>query len=880
MGSQVSGALYDDKRRGSGTGFGRRWMALMSGAALLALALAMPAMQAQVILDGPNVSGTVGLNGETFGSAYVTFSWAGGNVQTQLVNSDTDFSVRVEPDKILSASVSMYSFQGGTNANVSQYLWNITGPAATATTPLQLSFARSAGRIVGHVSVTGGSVLQVGINASKAVSATESFYGNATASTFPYDAILPFVAAAGVSVQGTAVLRAAAGCDVPVTLSPTNVDVPSGGSATVEWTFDLSAEQCNQGSVQGKVSFAGLDGQNADAIVQQRWVSIYGLVSRGQYTDTLGNYAFSNLPPGSYWLSGWNSFTAPYGSFSSPSMNLQVAAGDLLTRNFEHAVGTAHGAIKPQGAWSLSDANQLDTSFSTRSSSGAYLGSSYDNADRSSGNIDLVMPAGEARFDYYAAYFYRNDSTGYRWQSFFESFYTNHPLQALIDSGGRVDLGTYQPETSKAEVLVQLANAAVGLTTLQLTGYNIPKNSAGAQTGYRSISLSNYPYAQPPQNSVTVTVHGVPGTYRMSATAQGTDGATYSKQFDLVLGVPENTPTGSDVVTPILLVDENSGATTSGSITFGDVITPGETTVSASGTGPNAPGDFRIVGSGSFLYYDIQTTATFDPASGATVCLSYDDTGLTEAQESRLTLQHYTCSGTQGGSGCWDDITSEGYPDTAANKICGVTSSFSIFTILAPLDSDDDGVMNAEDNCPAAPNADQADFDLDGTGDACDSDVDGDGDDDTADNCSAVPNPDQADLDTDGVGDACDPDVDGDSVLNGNDNCSLRPNASQADFDGDGVGDACDPDDDADGVVDGEDSCAGTAAGVLILANGCSSGQQIELQCPRDATYRSHGAYVQCAAHAAEAQLKVGLITEDEKDAIVAIAAKSGVGKQ
>ena len=43
-------------------------------------------------------------------------------------------------------------------------------------------------------------------------------------------------------------------------------------------------------------------------------------------------------------------------------------------------------------------------------------------------------------------------------------------------------------------------------------------------------------------------------------------------------------------------------------------------------------------------------------------------------------------------------------------------------------DADDDGVIDsAPDNCPTTPNADQADLDQDGEGDACDADDDGDG---------------------------------------------------------------------------------------------------------------------------------------------------------
>ena len=46
-------------------------------------------------------------------------------------------------------------------------------------------------------------------------------------------------------------------------------------------------------------------------------------------------------------------------------------------------------------------------------------------------------------------------------------------------------------------------------------------------------------------------------------------------------------------------------------------------------------------------------------------------------------------------------------------------------------------------NYPSTPNADQADGDHDGNGDACD-------------NCPATANADQLDTDKDGIGDACD----------------------------------------------------------------------------------------------------------------------------
>ena len=73
---------------------------------------------------------------------------------------------------------------------------------------------------------------------------------------------------------------------------------------------------------------------------------------------------------------------------------------------------------------------------------------------------------------------------------------------------------------------------------------------------------------------------------------------------------------------------------------------------------------------------------------------------------------------------------------------------------VAP-DADGDGVANGSDNCVYAANADQADADRDGAGNACDGDDDGDGisdADETARGLSAT----SADTDGDGRGDAVD----------------------------------------------------------------------------------------------------------------------------
>lgn len=102
-----------------------------------------------------------------------------------------------------------------------------------------------------------------------------------------------------------------------------------------------------------------------------------------------------------------------------------------------------------------------------------------------------------------------------------------------------------------------------------------------------------------------------------------------------------------------------------------------------------------------------------------------------------------------------------------------------------PGDRDDDGIPDADDNCPSGANHNQEDADGDGFGDVCDV-------------CPNVRDPSQADADMDGVGDACDlpvgpdGDRDDDGVPDARDNCPDAANNGQENADGDAAGDACD----------------------------------------------------------------------------------------
>ncbi len=197
-----------------------------------------------------------------------------------------------------------------------------------------------------------------------------------------------------------------------------------------------------------------------------------------------------------------------------------------------------------------------------------------------------------------------------------------------------------------------------------------------------------------------------------------------------------------------------------------------------------------------------------------------------------------------------DACDSDDDNDTVADGSDCAPTVFSAWRNQAYNDSDRDGVRNSTslttvtcfgataplgftlatngpDNCPNVVNANQADSNGNGVGDACEVVLDADGD-GVADASDCAPSDNTrwrtasffGDADADGIrtSSASSSVCYGTNVpagytsnVNGPDNCPSVSNANQLNTDGDSQGDACDTDDDNDTVLDASD-CAPTTA--------------------------------------------------------------------
>lgn len=190
--------------------------------------------------------------------------------------------------------------------------------------------------------------------------------------------------------------------------------------------------------------------------------------------------------------------------------------------------------------------------------------------------------------------------------------------------------------------------------------------------GEGTVYLSEFPVVTSGFGIATfnVPVSGdLPGGYVITATARTASNFGTSEFSPCI--VYTNTPIGSNVaVTP---VDGATGGTPV-DLTFDNITTAGNTSLTITDTGPPPPGSYTFGDDPTF--YDLTTTATY--TGSIEVCLAYDE-GAISGSEADLALLHYDDTLIPPD---WVDITAS--VDTVANVLCGTTTSLSPFAIAEP----------------------------------------------------------------------------------------------------------------------------------------------------------------------------------------------------
>ena len=534
-------------------------------------------------------------------------------------------------------------------------------------------------------------------------------------------ASIPMVPNGAVTWFGTAFLTLPDGTASQRTLAQTSVDL-SHGPAELGWSIDLT----NTGNLEGnlrlgsgnvprpaitgyEVTYQGLSGATA------------GVFGTATASPDVASYAVA-LTPGAYrvWLK--TTMTGPSQYFATKPANVTITAGGVARLDFTDDLAVVDLPFQVDGFFGPSDVTWAE-SLLLGVDGAANTGAVSVNTQRSPTGFASTVPAGTWRPYYTYMELFDPSNPALPMQSWVYRYHGDDPDSPPVTvAGGGEAAAQQRPFTLvRSNVYFEVIDPS-GAGPVAVSGPVITatRNDYRGDGSLRTIHQVTAYGAAEPRAISGFTVAAEPGTYALEASATVNGTSTRFSGDSITFGEPVATPPGSNVgvtLTPPgdqqLRVD----------LTFAQVDQPSVSTVVETPLGPAPPEGLQTLCDGGdgvtcpAIYYDISTTAHPTAEAPVTVCIRRRVIGSATTNiggmADHLHLYHYdeTVASTNkwvalppppGRSGvidCGDGLPEDlaachcsdeascgidviGEPPADVFMVCGVTSSFSQFTIL------------------------------------------------------------------------------------------------------------------------------------------------------------------------------------------------------
>ena len=676
-----------------------------------AVAVAGLAVAEVVVLNPGEMRGQVSFSGETVTHFSVSAESPGGSQSFKSFTTNP-YSLTVE---------SGYAYRPGVTAYIANptasesRLWvsrdgavmvdNQVGP-----TTVDFNYPET-GRIHVSVGVAGGTITNYEFIAYTS-SPTEvysgisshTFTGPQPSSASGWVAMIP---QARVHVVGFVELTTADGALVTRSLGTQTLDMLA-GEDSVSWDIDLA----NTGQLSGAIQVSPSTDVDRHVVY---FNGAYGTPAFGisgmVHVPANGTYAI-NLPPGGYDVYLMTYLASPPGHFDTASHHVTIAAGTASTLDFIVPLGTAQVPLSVDGFYSKANLQVPTLGLALAGTTEIFPPSASAYA-LTGGQFVAAVPSGNWRREELSFRLLDRSNLQAPLDIFFvrEHHDDSSAPPVTVSPGATVNLGTEAVTLVKSRAYFDVREPTPGEPEVLLRS---PYVWLGRLEYNGDSSLKRRTYIQARGSSELRSTSSLllvaePGTYEMEVTAVVNGSTTQFPPQSITFAPPSQTGAGTNVsVTPV----ENAELKVE--VVFPEVTSGGVTTVVESPLGPEPPEGLKTFCADgaseegiecSPLFYDIQTTAQF---TSATVCIRRKLQGA-NGLATFLRLYHFNetlppagqweelppppgmepaidCASDLAACGCADeascgiDYTAD--PPVSVVMVCGVTQSFSPFTIF------------------------------------------------------------------------------------------------------------------------------------------------------------------------------------------------------